>query len=254
MDPEVEKRPSDLIQSVSRALRILETVGAVPGGISPKAVARRCGLRLPTVYHLMRTLDYEGYLLRLPNGDYVLGLEIADRFRDLRSCLARRPEANAVLRRVSETTGLSAYLARFVDGRVTIAHVVEAPHSPPLEDLIPGFDEGAHATALGKALLSTLRSADRRAYLRESGLRPFTQRTVSEPAALEVELTGATEGVFTEICQYRNGVACAAVLVATGDPADPWWTLGVSAAAAVFPRLGKDLAGVLRTAARDLAA
>lgn len=254
MDQEGPSRPSDLIQSVSRALRILETVGAVPGGISPKAVARRCNLRLATVYHLMRTLSYEGYLSRMPNGDYVIGLEIADRFRDLMSCLARRPEATAVLRRVAETTGLSAYLARFVDGRVTIAHVVEAPHSPPLEDLIPGFDEGAHATALGKALLSTLRSAHRETYLRATGLRPFTPLTVSEPAALEAELAAVTDGVFTEVCQYRNGVACTAVLVATGDPEDPWWTLGVSAAAAAFPRRGHDLAAVLRIAAGDLAA
>lgn len=254
MDNAATKRPSDLIQSVSRALRILEVVGASPGGVSPKAVARRCQLRLPTAYHLMRTLGYEGYLSRLPSGDYVLGLEIADRFRDLMSALARPPQADAVLRRVAETTGQSAYLARFVDGRVVIVHVVEAPHSPPLEDLIPGFDEGAHATALGKALLSTLDRLDRAAYLREAGLRPFTPRTVAEPTALEGELAAVTDGVFTEVCQYRDGVACAAVLVATGQPDDPWWTLGLSAEATAFPHRGPGLVAALRTAARDLAA
>lgn len=254
MDNAVTKRPSDLIQSVSRALRILEVVGAAPGGVSPKAVARRCQLRLPTAYHLMRTLGYEGYLSRLPSGDYVLGLEIADRFRDLMSALARPPQVDAVLRRIAETTGQSAYLARFVDGRVAIAHVVEAPHSPPLEDLIPGFDEGAHATALGKALLSTLERADRGAYLREAGLRPFTSRTVSERAALEGELAAVVDGVFTEVSQYRDGVACAAVLVATGEPGDPWWSLGISAAATVLPERGRALVHALRTAAGDLAA
>lgn len=254
MEGAVTKRPSDLIQSVSRALRVLETVGAVPEGLSPKSVAHRCQLRLPTAYHLMRTLSYEGYLSRLPNGDYVLGLEIADRFRDLVSCLARPPQADAVLRRIAETTGHSAYLARFVEGRVAIVHVVEAPHSPPLEDLVPGFDEGAHATALGKALLSTLGTDGRRVYLSETGLRPFTPVTVSDPAALEAELHGVTDGVFTEVCQYRDGVACVAVLVPTGQPDDPWCTLGVSTAAMSFPQRGPDLAGVLRTAASDLAA
>lgn len=254
MDNAATRRPSDLIQSVSRALRILEVVGASPDGVSPKAVARRCQLRLSTAYHLMRTLGYEGYLSRLPNGDYVLGLEIADRFRDLMSALARPPHADAVLRRIAETTGKSAYLARFVGGRVAIAHVIEAPHSPPLEDLIPGFDEGAHATALGKSLLSTLERADRSVYLRAAGLRPFTPRTVVEPGALEGELAAATEGVFTEVCQYREGVACAAVLVATGRPEDPWWSLGVSAAAPAFAHQGPALVDALRTAAGDLAA
>ena len=49
----------------------------------------------------------------------------------------------------------------------------------PLEDLIVGFDDGAHATALGKALLSTLPPARRRRYLRDSGLR----RVTSAPGA-----------------------------------------------------------------------
>lgn len=252
MDDAVTKPPSDLIQSVSRALRIMETVGAAPEGLSPKAVARRCQLRLATAYHLMRTLSYEGYLTRLPNGDYVLGLEIADRFRDLMSCLSRPPQADAVLRRIAETTGHSAYLARFVDGRVTIVRVAEAPHSPPLEDLIPGFDEGAHATALGKALLSTLAPGARRDYLRETGLRPFTPLTVSDPVALENELGEVTGGVYTEVGQYREGVGCGAILVSTGAAEDPWCALGISAAATSLPRL--DLAGVLRTAAGDLAA
>lgn len=254
MDNAATRRPSDHIQSVSRALRILEVVGASPGGVTPKAVARRCQLRLPTVYHLMRTLSYEGYLSRLPSGDYVLGLEIADRFRDLMSALARPPKADAVLRRIAETTGRSAYLARFVGERVAIAHVAEAPHSPPLEDLIPGFDEGAHATALGKSLLSTLGRADRAVYLRAAGLRPFTPRTVVERDALDGELAAATDGVFTEVGQYREGVACAAVLVATGHPEDPWWSLGVSAAVPAFARQAPALVDALRTAAGDLAA
>jgi DNA-binding IclR family transcriptional regulator len=246
--------PSDHIQSVSRALRILEVVGASPGGLSPKAIARGCDLRLSTTYHLVRTLDYEGYLGRLPTGDYVLGLEIADRFRDLMANLARPPQVAQVLRRVAEVTSHSAYLARFVDGRITIAHVVEAPHSPPLEDLIPGFDEGAHATALGKALLSTLAPAVRRAYLAEAGLRPFTPATVTDADALDAELEGGHEGVFTEFGQYRDEVACGAVLVATGEDADPWWALGVSASAAVFARERPALTGELGAAAAALTA
>lgn len=254
MHETVGKRPSDLIQSVSRALRVLEAVGAAPAGLSAKAVARRCGLRLATAYHLLRTLSYEGYLSRLPTGDYVLGLEIADRFRDLMSCLANPPDADVVLRHVAETTGQSAYLARFVGGRVAIARVVEAPHSPPLEDLIPGFDDGAHATALGKALLSTLDAEQRSAYLRQAGLRRFTALTVSAPAALDAELASVTDGVFTEVSQYRDGVACVAVLIPTGQAEDPWWSLGVSSSTETFPRRGGDLARTLRVAADDLAA
>ncbi|MPZ71610.1 MAG: helix-turn-helix domain-containing protein [Nitriliruptorales bacterium] len=249
MDP-----PSDLIQSVSRALRILEVVGAAPHGLSPKAVARRCGLKLSTTYHLLRTLGYEGYLFRRDDGDYVLGLEIADRFRELHVALSRPPKVEAVLRAIAQNTTHTAYLARFAAGRITITEVMEAPQSPRVEDLIPGFDEGAHATALGKALLSTLPVKTRREYLADTGMRRFTSATIDEVDALEIELSHSRKGAFTEVAQYREGIACAALLVATGLADDPWWAIGLSAPVESFARHGDQLVAALRSGADDLAA
>lgn len=249
------ERPTDLIQSVSRALRVLEVVGAAPDGCTPKAVASRTGLHLSTTYHLLRTLAYEGYLVRTETGDYRLGLKIAGRFRDLQASLLRRPDVVDVLRLLATATGHSAYLARFVDGRIAITAVVEAPGSPHLEDLVPGFDEGAHATALGKALLSTLDHPDRHAYLREQGMRPFTPGTIRDAAALDAELggpVGSAGRVFVEDGQFRGAVSCAAVLV-RGDPVDDPWAVALSAATLTFLRRRTELTGALQRAALDLA-
>lgn len=248
------ERPTDLIQSVSRALRVLEAVGGSPGGCNAKAVARRCDLNLSTAYHLLRTLAYEGYLVRDEVGDYHLGLEISDRFRDLCASLRRGPQAAPVLRHLAATTGHSGYLARFVDGRVAITCVVEAPGSPHLEDLIPGFDEAAHATALGKALLSTLPRLARAAVV-GGPMRPFTPRTVRDREELDAELDAARSGgLFVEEGQYRGAVSCAAALVATSDPADPWWAIAISAASTTFARRRTELIDALRLASSDLAA
>lgn len=113
-------RPTDQIQSVSRALRILEEVGNSPRGLNAKEVSRRCALTLPTAYHLLRTLCYEGYLAHREAGNYVLGLEIADRFRDLLASLHRPPRVHEVLRHLAETTGHTTYFAQVVDGRVLV--------------------------------------------------------------------------------------------------------------------------------------
>lgn len=241
--------PTDLVRSVSRAFRVLEEVGRHPGGVSAKRVARRLGLHLSTVYHLLRTLAYEGYLIRLPSGDYMLGLKVADRFADLVTALAAPPAVEAVLRSLAARTGHSAYLARFVEDMVAITGVVEAPGSPHLEDLTVGFHEAAHATALGKALLSTLPAPRRRAYLDEQGLRPFTPRTVRDPERLDAELAGAGE-VFVEEGQYRPAVSCAAVLV-TGPGTIT--AVALSAGADRFARARPALLGALREAAGDLA-
>lgn len=245
--------PSDLIRSVSRALRLLEEVGDHPGGINPKRLATRCGIRLSTAYHLLRTLRYEGYLTRLPTGDYVLGPTIADRFGELAPAFVAPPPVLAVLRDLAACTGHSAYLARFVGDRVTITEVVEARGSPPLEDLVVGFDDAAHATALGKALLSTLPTEQRRRYLHAAGLRRFTTSTVATSDRLVDELRAASpDGVFTEIEQFRRGVGCVATLVRRD--ADAVWALGMSHGATHVPRRRARLLPSLRRAASDLAA
>jgi DNA-binding IclR family transcriptional regulator len=242
-------RPTDLIQSVSRALRILEEVGDSPEGLNAKQIAHRCDIALPTTYHLVRTLTYEGYLVRRSTGQYALGMEIASRFRDLLASMQRPPQIHEVLRQLADVTGHTAYFAQLVDGRVVLTDLVEGPHSPHLEDLVVGFDEGAHATALGKALLSTMPPNQRRAALQEQGLRPFTSNTITDAGQLAHEITiSARAGVFTEQEQYRPEVCCAAVLVDGGRTG----AIGLSSSAGHWPQLNRALVAQLTTRATDL--
>jgi DNA-binding IclR family transcriptional regulator len=86
-------------------------------------------------------------------------------------------------------------------------------------------------------------------------MRPFTPVTVRDLTALDVELDGARgEAVFVEEGQYRSAVSCAATLVPTDDPGDPWWAIALSAASPTFVRTRQRLTGALRTAGSDLAA
>jgi DNA-binding IclR family transcriptional regulator len=211
-DPQAE--PSDLIRSVSRALRVLEAVGQSDRGLTVKQIARRCQLTVATTYHLVRTLAYEGYVIRREDGTYVVGLEIADRFREL--VLAFRGSSTVVdgLRRAAAETGYSHVLARFVGNRAAITAVAEGPRSPHVEDFVPGFDDAAHATSHGKALLATLTPDQRWRFLKEAGMRAYTPQTLTSPEALDADLAaGERRGMHIEINQFRPGVACAAVLV-----------------------------------------
>jgi len=206
--------PSDLIRSVSRALRVLEAVGRAPKGLTVKQIARRCELTVATTYHLVRTLAYEGYVIRREDGTYIVGLEVADRYRELVTAFRGPPAVGEALRRAAAESGFSHYLGRFVGGQVAVTAVSEGPRSPYLEDLVPGFDEGAHATALGKALLATLTPEQRFRYLREFGMRPFTPATLVSAEAFEADLAaGDRRGMHLELGQFRQGVACAGVLV-----------------------------------------
>jgi DNA-binding IclR family transcriptional regulator len=211
-DPLAE--PSDLIRSVSRALRVLESVGRAPRGLTVKQIARRCELTVATTYHLVRTLAYEGYVIRREDGTYIVGLEISDRYRELVSAFRGPPAVGEVLRRAATDTGYSHFLGRFVGGRIAVTAVAEGARSPYIDDMLPGFDEGSHATALGKALLATLTPDQRARYLRDWGMRAFTPATLITPEALEADLAaGERRGMQLEMGQFRQGVACAAVTV-----------------------------------------
>lgn len=247
--------PSDLIRSVSRALRVLEAVGQLPKGLTVKQIARRCDLTTATTYHLIRTLAYEGYVTRREDGTYVVGLEVADRFRELAAALRGPASVVDALRQCAAETGYSHYLGTFAGGRVVVACLAEGPQSPHLEDLVPGFDDGAHATALGKALLATLTHDQRLRYLKECGMRSFTSATISEPEALEADLAvGERRGMQVEMGQFRPGIGCAAVLVRNDRDLERRIVLAAALPAAKLLDTAQAIRAGLAAAAREIGA
>ena len=245
-----EDRAPHLIQSVTRALRILDEISATSDGLSAKELARVCGLTLPTTYHLLRTLACEGYVMRRPQGSYVLGLKIAGHFQHLLEVMGRPPEVHDVLRHFAGTTGHSAYYGQVVDGRIVFTDLFEGPRSPHVEDLAVGFAEAAHATALGKALLSTLPLPERHRYLEEQGLRPFTRNTVVDIDLCEHELRMAgVIRLFADQEEFRNEVCCAAVIIPGDRPA----AIAVTSGLERWKQASSLLARELRLRAGDLA-
>lgn len=244
--------PRDIVQSVSRALKLMDIIGSEPG-LTVKQMARRLELNPTTAYHLVRTLVYEGYLIRDDLGNYAMGPAVSDRFRDLARALRGPDNVMIALRRAVAESGYSHYLARFVGGRVCITAVAEGPLSPWLEDLVPGFDDGAHATALGKALLATLEPHRRERYLKESGMRKFTDETLTESAALEADLTaGRKRGMQIETGQFRSGTACAAVPVVSEGELTQLTVVGCALPIRDFMHSAKQVRARLHSYARTI--
>jgi DNA-binding IclR family transcriptional regulator len=248
MDQAGQGRPEDFVQSVSRALHVLETVAVHPR-LPVKVIARRCELNISTTYHLVRTLAYEGYLERQPDGTYAAGAEVTQRFYDRLAGLGRPPTAHQVLRSLSSRTGCSSYLGRLSGGEVVVADYVEGPRSPYLEDFERGLAVSAHATALGLALLVSMPRRERRAYLAEVGLRPFTVNTRTDAEELDADLAALPRSaVVVEHGEFRRGVSCAGTLVRSSR--DPAWAVVISASGDDVPQAARE---ELVTAARTLA-
>jgi DNA-binding IclR family transcriptional regulator len=218
-----------------------------------KQIARRCELTVATTYHLVRTLAYEGYVIRREDGTYIVGLEIADRYRELVSAFRGPAAVGEALRRAAVDSGYSHFLGRFVGGRIAVTASADGPRSPFLDDMAPGFDEGGHATALGKALLATLTPDQRARYLRDYGMRAFTPATLTTAEALEADLAaGERRGMQLEMGQFRQGVACAAVLVAPDRDMERRVVLACALPAAEMMTSARVVRAKLLTAARSV--
>lgn len=229
-----------LINSVVRALNLLDAVGAAGAPVPAKRLAHAVGLPLPTTYHLLRTLVHEGYLARTPDG-YVVG----DRVDALATGGAQPRRSRQVLQQLHDELGAAAYLCVLDDGEIRLAEIVDSP-AAPRTDLWVGLHAAAHATALGKAVLATLPEADRRDYLARHPLVDLTPRTVTSARVLLHELD-AEGDIAVDHEEYALGTVC----LATPVP-------GASMAVAVslpVPRAGAVLAraDALRRAARLVA-
>ena len=150
-------RPT-LIQSVQRALRIIEVVAEHDGRARAKEVARATGLPLPTTYHLLRTCAHEGWLQRLDDGSYVLGHRI-DVVR-ARGTVARGiAHARPAMEWLRDALGGAVYLARHPLHDLTPRTVVDRRRLllPVTGDI--AVDEGEYA--LGVCCLAATVTAGR---------------------------------------------------------------------------------------------
>ncbi len=200
-----------LITSVIKALSLLDAISLEHGPTPAKRLARLTGLPLATTYHLLRTLLHEGYVEK-HDGGYVLG-PLVSTLAQRRQQAGAGTRSHAVLRSLHDEAHAAAYLATLDDGQVHLLDVVDSPKAPRTQMWV-GFDEAAHATAIGKAMLASLPESDRRDYLASHPLVDLTWATVTSRRVLLQQLQNHP-GVATDEQEYAVGVACLAVPVPT---------------------------------------
>ncbi|HEX2312259.1 MAG TPA: IclR family transcriptional regulator C-terminal domain-containing protein [Thermomonospora sp.] len=241
-----ETRKPTLIASVQRALHLMEAVASHPDGAPAKVLAREARLPLATTYHLLRTLAHEGYATRLSTGVWVLGdrLEALQGESRAQRLLARIRPALVALR---DDLGAAAYFGMHEDGEIRIIDIADGPRTPRV-DLWVGFDEAAHATAIGKCVLGQLDEDRRRDYLAGHPLVDLTPHTITEPREL-LRVLPAPGALAFDREEYALGTGCAAVPVTDAD-GDVVAALAVSCRPARLPEIVAAAPRLHATAAR----
>jgi len=248
------KRARRSVQSVDRALDLVEALAAADGEVSITALATRTGLHVSTVHRLLSTLLRRGYVRQNPETSrYYAGPKLAmlaegrSRFGDMRM------RARPILHAITESTRETANLVVLDD---TAAVYIETVPSPQVVRLFTAVGNRVplHATGAGKCLLAALPAAARDALIDRLELRPYTPHTIVDPAALRRALDEARERGFTiDDEEYDDGVRCVAVPV--GGTGDAIAAISVSAPASRLTRQRcLELVPMLRRSASELAA
>ncbi len=198
-----------LINSVVRALRLLDLVAEEGRPVSAKKLARLSETALATTYHLLRTLVHEGYLAKTEGG-YVVGVRpaiVAARQHD--SMVDQR--IHRQLRILHDELRAASYMAVLRDGEIALVDIVDSP-AAPRTDLWVDLTDSAHATALGKAVLAAMPEVDRLDYLARHPLIDLTRNTRTCRRTLLAEL-GHDDPVVFDQEEYNVGTTCLAVRV-----------------------------------------
>ncbi len=209
--------PRDLLTSVARALEVLELVATAPGPLPAKAVASRLGISLGTAYHVLHTLEHGGYVVRLGQGCFGLGLKVCSLARLFTDGVDLLPAVRPALASLAEQAGEDAYLAVMRGGEIVVVDVVEGSPTLHVADLGVGFPEVAHSTALGKVLLAEARDDDIDHYLDAHRLVRMTARTLVDRRHVKRHLGAVRElGVARDLEEFADGVCCVAFPVRGG--------------------------------------
>ena len=228
------------VASVQRAVAILNELADAGSELGTNEIARRTGINVSTISRILATLASGGLVEHVPaTGRYRLGLGIlrlanaVHERLDIRALA--RPHLAELASRTRETATLSvpgeheAVTLDFVQSPLSVRSVAEV-----------GRTSAAHATAVGKVFLA------HGGTLPDGSLPVFTERTIADPAVLEIEVARAKERGWAEAAGEReedlNAVA-APVLTAAGQLVA---ILGVQGPAARFgPRAMRTAAELL---------
>lgn len=213
----LKPEPTAPFHSVQYALRVLESIGRHSGGVTDVQVARETGLPTGHLAPMLAMLLREGYVEQAGDGAYVIG----DSLVLLGSGAARQAAVEAkldtTLAQLRDSVGAAVYVSRYIDGEVRITQYADGPRTPAVKEWVD-FRSSAHASAVGKCLLTQLDRDGRRDHLSRHKIARLTSRTITSEKVLLTRLDNQPATVpVLDLQEYAVGTVCAAVPLTAGS-------------------------------------
>ena len=209
--PQDAQRAADKgVQSVQRALDLLEIVAAAGGELKLSEIAAASGLNISTCHHLLATLVDKGFMARLPGKrTYVIGSRIVWLASQCLKQVNLPMRAQRVLDILSAKTEEAVQLAVLQGDDLVVVMRRDARKVVRVDTSSLGREGPVHATATGKAILAWLPEVEIKRILKARGLPRLTPRTITDMSVLMEELRLVRRhGFATDNEEYQPGVFC----------------------------------------------
>lgn len=208
------------VKSAERALTILEILGAAREPMTVTELYARTGYPRSSLHQLLHTMAGVRWIELTADGSAVAigsrALLVGTAYLDRDAALRRSTRTLEVIR---EQTGYTTHYARLEGTSIIYLATREAIESHRATSRV-GRQLPAHATALGKALLSELTDAEVGAALSGVHLERLTPVTVDSVDALLDQLDATRKrGYAVEREENTPGVSCVAVPIPYRIPA-----------------------------------
>lgn len=208
-----EKRPGS-VQSVERAMAILQVLGEDEEGQRLTDIARRTGLSVSTVHRLLTTMEGQRFaqfdrsdgMWHVGRGAFTVGAA----FVRQRNFVA---PALPVLRRLRDQTRETANLGVVDDGEVVVLTQVESREIMRAITRVGGRAPMT-SSGMGKAILASYRDADIAAVIARHRPLQSTARTLTTSSALKADIARIRErGYALDDEEFVLGLRCVAAVV-----------------------------------------
>jgi IclR family KDG regulon transcriptional repressor len=201
----------ELVQSVDRAMILLETLCRADKGISLQELAQAAQLPKSTAHRLLKTLIHHNLVSQdSQKSVYTPGLRLFELAYSQINSLSLRPKAAPFVTELARQTNETIHLAVLDDYEVVYIEKEETDHPIRMHSAI-GRRSPAHCTGLGKAMLAYLSDQELESAVQRKGLTRYTPRTIASLRGLKEHLALVrSKGYAIDDAEHEEEIRCVA--------------------------------------------
>jgi DNA-binding IclR family transcriptional regulator len=205
-----DKNPKNTVQSLIRAIDILDLVSKNKEGINVTEISDQLKLHKSTAYRLLSTLEYKNFVKKDKNKNYKVGKRVIEIGYQALNNIDLRKEMRPILQELGEITEETIHLGVLDNFKVFYIDKVETSHTIRMYSSI-GKGGPLYCTGIGKALLAFSEQKYISKFLKQVKFVKYTNNTIINKKELKDELVKIKKsGYAIDNMEHENNIRCVA--------------------------------------------